>query len=238
MQIVSRSNTGLVRQNNEDSILIKEPCLFAVADGMGGHRAGEVASAELVELLAGLELAEVPEDRILTSIEEKINEINAAIWLKSGSGKEYEGMATTVSMVYVPENSDLAYVGHVGDSRIYLLQADGLKQLTSDHSYVAEMVRRKQLSPEEAEASDMKHLITRAVGADSTVEVDTFAFLTTGARRLLLCTDGLYNMVPPGIMESMLGEEDLEMAAEKLLSSALEAGGKDNISFIILELEK
>jgi len=154
-------------------------------------------------------------------------------------GQEQEalqGMGTTLTAVYLKKNKR-AFVAHVGDSRIYLWQDGLLKQVSSDHSYVAELVRKKQLTPIEAEISDQKHMILRAVGAAETVEVDTFELITIGAQKLFLCTDGLSNMVPKEKIEELLAGKDIEKAADKLMELALAAGGEDNISFIILDLE-
>ncbi len=132
---------------------------------------------------------------------------------------------------------DKGFVGDVGDSRIYLWQEGVLKQVTSDHSYVAEMVRRKKLTPSEAESSDQKHMILRAVGATPFVEVDTFEFLLAGSQKVLLCSDGLSNMVAEETISKVLAGKDIEAAADQLMQEALKAGGKDNISFIIIDLE-
>lgn len=236
MLAVSRTNRGLVRENNEDSVLVRVPNLFAIADGMGGYNAGEIASFETVRLLSDLDCSQIPESEVLSYMERKIKKINTQIWTMSQEIPEQRGMGTTLTAVYLGKDG-VAFVGHVGDSRIYLMQDGVFKQVTSDHSLVAEMVRQKQLTPSEAATSSQKHVITRAIGAFPEVEVDLFEFIVTGAQKLLLCSDGLSDMVPNEAIEHLLLEEDLNVIADKLMELALAAGGKDNISFIILDLE-
>ena len=130
-----------------------------------------------------------------------------------------------------------AFVGHVGDSRIYVFQEGQLRQVTSDHSYVAELVRQKQMTQEEADQSDQKHMITRAIGVEEAVEVDTFEVLLEGAQKLLICSDGLTNMISEAEIERLLGYKNLDRLADGLLDGAITAGGEDNISFIVIDLE-
>ena len=236
MLAVSRTNCGLVRKNNEDSVLVRTPNLFAIADGMGGYNAGEIASFEAVRLLSDFDCSQLPETEILGYMEKKIKKINTQVWTMSQEIPEQHGMGTTLTAVYLGKNG-VAFVGHVGDSRIYLMQDGIFKQITSDHSLVAEMVRQKQITPSEAETSSQKHVIMRAVGVFPEVEVDLFEFILTGAQKMLLCSDGLSDMVPNEVIENLLLGKDLNLIADKLMELALAAGGKDNISFIILDLE-
>lgn len=236
MLVVSRTNRGLVRENNEDSVLVKLPNLFAIADGMGGHQAGETASYEAVTYLAETDFSGVEEKDILPFLEKKVQEASLRIWHMAQENPKLSGMGTTLTVVYLLRDEH-ACVAHVGDSRIYLLQTTGLKQITSDHSYVAELVRNKEISLAEAANHQQKNIIMRAVGAEPSVEVDLFEFLTVGAKRILLSSDGLTNMVTEEEIEKILCGADLSVAADTLLEKALAAGGKDNISFIILDLE-
>ena len=235
MQTASRTNKGLVRKNNEDSILVRCPDLFAIADGMGGEQAGEVASSEAVHYLSTVDFQNIPDDDILNYLQKVIQKINTTVWQMTVEKPELKGMGTTLTAIYLQEGR--GFVGHVGDSRIYLWQEGILKQVTSDHSYVAEMVRRKQLTPSEAESSSQKHMILRAVGATPFVEIDTFEFLLAGTQKVLLCSDGLFNMVSEDKISTLLAGKDVEKAADELMQEALKAGGKDNISFIIINLE-
>ena len=236
MLVVSRTNRGLVRENNEDSVLVKLPNLFAIADGMGGHQAGETASYEAVTYLAETDFSGVEQKDILPFLEKKVQEASARVWNMAQDNPKLRGMGTTLTVVYLLRNEH-ACVAHVGDSSIYLLQSTGLKKITRDHSYVAELVRNKEISLEEAANHHQKNIIMRAVGAEPSVEVDLFEFLTVGAKRLLISSDGLTNMVVEKDIEKILCDADLSVAADTLLEKALAAGGKDNISFIILDLE-
>lgn len=236
MLAVSRTNRGLVRKNNEDSVLVQIPKLFAIADGMGGHQAGEIASFEAVRILARTDFKNIDEAQILTFMERRIKEINNRLWEMADQDEKLIGMGTTLTVLYLRDEQH-ACVAHVGDSRIYLLQETGLKQVTSDHSLVAELVRNKKITLEEAAIHPRKNVIMRAVGANPQIEVDLFEFLLVGATKLLLCSDGLTNMVEKSDIERLLKHEKIETAADSLLALALAAGGKDNISFIILDLE-
>ena len=236
MLAVSRTNRGLVRKNNEDSVLVRIPDLFAIADGMGGSEAGEIASLEAVKRLQKITLDKKTEEKILPSLQAKIEKINGQIWKMAQEQPDKKGMGTTLTAVYI--RGEKAFVAHVGDSRIYLLQDGNLKQMSSDHSYVAELVRQKQLTPREAEESNQKHMILRAVGAEPEVQVDVFEFLLTGVQKLLLCSDGLSNMVSKEKIQEILKGQDLDKMADALMDTALTAGGEDNISFIIIALEE
>ncbi|MEG0798173.1 MAG: Stp1/IreP family PP2C-type Ser/Thr phosphatase [Acidaminococcaceae bacterium] len=236
MRVVSRTNRGLVRENNEDSILVKLPRLFAIADGMGGHQAGEVASNEAVKYLNQTNFQGLKDEAILPFMSQTVQAVNAKIWQITKENKALEGMGTTLTMLYLLDDGR-ACVAHVGDTRIYLLQGTGLKKVTSDHSFVAELVRNKQITLAEAESHPQKNVITRAVGVAPYVEVDLFEFLLVGAKRLLLCSDGLTNMVKEDTIAELLAGSNLAAVADTLLNKALAAGGKDNISFIILDLE-
>lgn len=236
MLVVSRTNKGLVRDNNEDSILVKLPDLFAIADGMGGHQGGETASSEAVAYLAETDFSKVDDKNVLPFLAKRVQEASNRIWQMAQENPKLKGMGTTLSVVYLLDD-ERACAAHVGDSRIYLLQSNGLKKITRDHSYVAELVRNKEISPEEAANHLHKNIIMRAVGAEPYVEVDSFEFLTSGAKRLLLSSDGLTNMVSEEEIENILQDSNLTFAADSLMEKALAAGGKDNISFIILDLE-
>ena len=236
MLVESRTNKGLVRDNNEDSLLVRLPDLFAVADGMGGHQGGETASYEAVTYLAETDFTSVNENDILSFMGKRVQEASNRIWQMAEDNPKLKGMGTTLTAVYFLDN-ERACVAHVGDSRIYLLQSNGLKKITRDHSYVAELVRNKEISPEEAANHQHKNIIMRAVGAEPYVEVDLFEFLVVGVKRMLLSSDGLTNMVSEEEIESVLQGQELSAAADSLMEKALSAGGKDNISFIILDLE-
>lgn len=234
--VTSRTNKGFVRENNEDSVLVKLPNLFAIADGMGGYRGGEIASAEAVAVLLEADFSKVDEKHILPFLNDLVQTASDKIWQRANVDTELKGMGTTLTIVYLLDENR-ACVAHVGDSRVYMLQSTGLKKITSDHSYVAELVRKKEIKAEDAAQHQHKNIIMRAVGAEPTVEVDLLEFIITGGKRILVSSDGLTNMVTEEEMEKILQEDNLEIAADELMSQALKAGGKDNISFIILDLE-
>ena len=223
------TDAGKVRRNNEDSLLVgegKDETLFAVADGIGGFEAGEVASRIAIEVLGELEAG--------SSFEEAIGEANRRI-LAAGRGDErLSGMGTTVVAVRFggTHAEPVAEVAHVGDSRAYLLRSGDLSPVTEDHSLVAELVRSGDLTRAQAAEHPQKNLITRALGAEGDVEVDTAVVPVEAGDRFLLCSDGLTDMVPEDRVLGILTESpgDPERAARRLLSAALDAGGTDNVS--------
>ena len=234
--VTSRTNKGFVRENNEDSVLVKPPNLFAIADGMGGYRGGEIASAEAVAILSQADFSEIDDTQVLPFLNGLVQTASKKIWQRAKADTQLKGMGTTLTIVYLLDENR-ACVAHVGDSRVYMLQSTGLKKITSDHSYVAELVRKKEIKAEDAAQHQHKNIIMRAVGAEPMVETDLLEFIITGGKRILISSDGLTNMVPEDEMEKILHDNNLEMAADELMTQALNAGGKDNISFIILDLE-
>jgi PPM family protein phosphatase len=227
------TDTGLQRRANEDSLLARSP-LFVVADGMGGAQAGEVASRVAVESFrAGLGDPASPE----RDLAEHALRANARIHELSQSNAEQAGMGTTLTAVYVgPEEIAIA---HVGDSRAYCLRDGELLRLTDDHSLVDEMIREGRLTPEEAEEHPQRSIITRALGPEETVEVDTRSFRARAGDVYLLCSDGLTSMVPEArLAEILRAHVRLRDAGEALIREANNAGGRDNITVILLRLEE
>ncbi|MBA2381447.1 MAG: Stp1/IreP family PP2C-type Ser/Thr phosphatase [Chloroflexi bacterium] len=229
----SRSHAGLVRSGNEDRALTRPP-LFAVADGMGGHRAGEVASELAVSLLAAsVERDPAPDG---DAIVQAITESNAAIRREARSRPELVGMGTTCTVALVDPEIRIA---HVGDSRVYLLRDGQLRQLTTDHSLVAQMVGEGIVAPDAAEARDVRHIITRALGADDDVQVDVVTADRRPGDRLLLCTDGLHGQVDDEAIGRILAEPAGPAdAADRLIAAANEAGGEDNVTVIVVDLDR
>jgi protein phosphatase len=227
------TDTGLQRRANEDSLLARSP-LFVVADGMGGAQAGEVASRIAVESFqGGLGDPELPEERLA----EGALEANARIHELSQSNAEHAGMGTTLTAVYV--GAEEVAIAHVGDSRAYCLRDGELLRLTDDHSLVDELIREGRLTPEEAEDHPQRSIITRALGPEETVEVDTRSFRARAGDVYLLCSDGLTSMVPEARMAEILGEHmRLRDTGEALIAEANRAGGRDNITVILLRLEE
>jgi serine/threonine protein phosphatase PrpC len=229
------TDTGLQRRANEDSLLARAP-LFVVADGMGGARAGEVASRIAVESFhAGLADDESPEEGLVAHA----LAANARIYELSRQNAEQAGMGTTLTAVYVGE--DAVAVAHVGDSRAYCLRDGELLRLTDDHSLVDELIREGRLTPEEAEDHPQRSIITRALGPEETVEVDTRSFRARAGDLYLLCSDGLTSMVGEARLAELLRQyahARLRDAGEALIAEANRAGGRDNITVILLRLEE
>lgn len=234
MRIVAgaKSDVGRVRQGNEDSYLMREP-IFVVADGMGGHIAGDVASSTAVEAIAGeLASADVGDPDSLAAL---VKKANAAVWEKTQSDPSLRGMGTTCTLMMVQNST--AHLAHVGDSRAYLLRAGELSQLTDDHTLVWRMVQEGRLSPNEAEHHPQRNIITRALGLDADVEVDILSFDLVPGDRLLLCSDGLPSMVDAERIGQTLAESnEPQRAADALVELANRAGGEDNITVMVLDL--
>ncbi|HEX8743283.1 MAG TPA: Stp1/IreP family PP2C-type Ser/Thr phosphatase [Thermoleophilaceae bacterium] len=227
----SLTDVGRQRQSNEDSFFERSP-LFAVADGMGGARAGEVASRMAVEELAGM-------DDSGTGAEERLRAIargaNRRIYEMAQGDSEHAGMGTTFTAVLV-SGREVA-VGHVGDSRLYRLRDGSFERLTDDHSLVEELVRQGKLSPEEAEVHPQRSIITRALGPEADVQVDTFTHTARDGDVYLLCSDGLSGMVSDqGIAEILTASTSLDDAARALIDAANANGGKDNITAVLFRV--
>ena len=226
------TDTGRQRRANEDALLSRSP-LFVVADGMGGAQAGEVASQIAVEAFKrGLRNSLEPE----AALAELTREANARIHELSHSHTEQAGMGTTLTAMYVGEQ-DVA-IAHVGDSRAYCLRDGELIRLTDDHSLVDELMRQGRLTPEEAEEHPQRSVITRALGPEGTVEVDTRSFHARAGDVYLLCSDGLTTMVSEQELTRVLREHrQLRGAGEALIAAANAAGGRDNITVLLVRLE-
>ena len=224
------TDVGRVRDGNEDDFLDQADRLglVAVADGMGGHRAGEVASATALEALRAAVAAGEP-------LREAIEGANEAVLEKSESDRELQGMGTTLTAGMLGTDGSLT-VGHVGDSRAYLIREGELRQITDDHSLVEELVRGGELTPEQAEVHPQRSIITRALGIDPRVDVDVYPIELHAGDRILLCSDGLTTMVRPEEIANILGRErEPRRAAQLLVDAANAAGGEDNVTAVIVE---
>jgi PPM family protein phosphatase len=231
------TDAGKVRQNNEDALLVGEgedETLFVVADGIGGFEAGEVASSLAVEALK-----ELRPDR---SFKTAIAEANRRILAAGRTDEKLSGMGTTVVAIRFggTQREPLAEVAHVGDSRAYLVRGGEMNPITEDHSLVAELVRSGDLTRDQAAEHPQKNLITRALGADEDVAVDTTVLPIEADDRVLLCSDGLSDMVPEARISELLldSPQDPERAARDLLAAALDAGGNDNITVIVVDVKE
>jgi serine/threonine protein phosphatase PrpC len=252
VEIVSGGVTdvGRVRTNNEDSFRILEPLnLFILSDGMGGEAHGEVASALAVETIAdycaqpkedsGVTLAGVAPDNWSADtkrLQNAVSQANFRIYDSAQKNPEQRGMGATLTAAWV--NGSKLSVAHVGDSRAYLLRNGALQQLTSDHSLVAEQVRRGILTPQQAEESEMQSVLLRALGAHPEVQVDVDETELFPRDVLLLCSDGLTRMVTePEIAGTLQAETNPVSAAQKLVDLANERGGLDNVTVIVARVQ-
>ena len=230
MRIVSgaSTDTGQVRDGNEDSYLVDRRFeLFAVADGMGGHRAGEIASATALD---GLRVA----IESGSPVADAVGRANAAVWDKAAGDTDLAGMGTTLTAATFSDGT--LTIAHVGDSRAYLLRGERLERLTTDHSLVEELIRDGKLTEDQAAVHPQRSIITRALGVDSTVEVDVYSVVLEPADRVILCSDGLTSMVrAPRIAEILREEPDPTRAANALVDAANAAGGEDNITVVVLD---
>jgi protein phosphatase len=228
-----KSDPGRKRRRNEDSYVC-EPPLFAVADGMGGAQAGEVASQLAA---AALREGDGGEGDAQERVVALIQEANRRVWQRANEDASASGMGTTVTAALVEPDGSVTF-GHVGDSRAYILRGEKLEQLTDDHSLVAELVRRGELSPQEAETHPQRSVITRALGTDPDVDVDTFAVTAVAGDVFLICSDGLSTMVDDETMRTTLAQNraDLDAAAKALVAAANRGGGEDNITAVLFEV--
>lgn len=239
MKSYSVTDVGQKRRENQDYVYASEqpignlPNLFVVADGMGGHNAGDFASRCAVSVM----VESVKRDMSFNPIKiirHAIETANEQVCVQADLDPQKSGMGTTLVAVTVVGH--YAYVANVGDSRLYLSDSHDIVQITRDHSWIAEMVRRGEISREEARNHPDKNIITRAVGTGSSVRIDFFDVELEEETRILMCSDGLSNMVSDDtIQEILCSSDDIEKSAESLVALANENGGRDNISVIIIE---
>lgn len=231
------TDVGLVRKNNEDAVWsdIKKQ-LFIVADGMGGYVAGEVASVLAIESVCQVVALE-QNDPPAEVLRQAFYQANDRIYQQARQHPEYSGMGTTLTALWIVDGK--AYISHVGDSRVYLIRDGKITSLTADHSLVGELVREGGLTEEQAMAHPQKNVLTRAVGCNSLVEVDIADMEIMSGDYFLLCTDGLSNMISSEeMMEITTRQKDLKRAVHELLQLALERGGSDNITAILVYIDK
>ena len=225
---VSRTDIGRVRENNEDAVAVTDR-LVAVADGMGGHPGGEVASAVAIALTQAAFTG-----RSLDELEAAVRAANRAIWDRANA--ELEGMGTTICAAGLTEDG-LVSIVNVGDSRAYMFHDGSLVQLTDDHSVTAEAVRRGEISEQQAVDHPHRSVLTRALGVAPNVQLDSAAHPAVHGDRVLLCTDGLFNEVPDDDIASLLSTtSDIQATADALIELALSRGGRDNVSVVVAEI--
>ena len=238
MKTFSKTDIGMIREVNQDYVYVSDlpvgklPNLFIVADGMGGHKAGEYASRFTVEVVKD-ELAKSMEDGPEAMIRQAITSANQRLLETARQDSKLEGMGTTLVVATVIERT--LYFANVGDSRLYLLNHD-IKQVSKDHSLVQEMVRLGGIKQEDAKNHPDKNIITRAIGAKEQVEVDFYEYRLKKGDIVLMCTDGLSNMVEDTeILHIVKGSRDIVEAVEGLINKANENGGKDNIGIVAVD---
>lgn len=224
------TDVGQVRQGNEDAFVV-EPPLYAVADGMGGARAGEVASQLALATITEMQKAGT------ASLEDEVREANRIVFARAGEDERYAGMGTTLTAVLA--SPEAIHLAHVGDSRAYLARAGALRQLTRDHTLVDRMVQAGEITRDEAEVHPHRNVLLRALGTEPKVDVDADDVGLLEGDRLLLCSDGLTTMVTEDQILAILGATvgKPQDAADRLVRAANRAGGIDNITVIVLDVE-
>ena len=239
MKTFSMTDKGRTRETNQDFVFSSEKPvgnlqnLFIVADGMGGHNAGDYASRYAIEIIVK-EIMECRGKEPAAIFGRAIAQANAALVKKAAEDVQLYGMGTTAVLATLEGNS--LWVANIGDSRLYLLGEEGIRQVTRDHSLVEEMVLRGELRKSEARMHPDKNIITRAIGATEDVTADMFEVEIQQDEQILMCTDGLTNMVEDEeVLAIVRGREDLVERVEKLVERANENGGKDNITVIMIE---
>ncbi|HEV8088344.1 MAG TPA: Stp1/IreP family PP2C-type Ser/Thr phosphatase [Actinomycetota bacterium] len=232
MRIVAgvATDTGRVRDHNEDAYIV-EPPLYAIADGMGGANAGEVASQLALETIGDMQRAGE------TTLDDEVREANRVVFARSGEDAKFAGMGTTVTAALASANA--LHLVHVGDSRAYLLRAGSLRQLTRDHTLVDRMVEAGEISRDEADVHPHRNVLIRALGTEPKVDVEALDLGLLEGDQVLICSDGLHDMVTEEQIGAILdiARGAPQDAADRLVRAANRAGGIDNITAIVLEIE-
>lgn len=226
----SRTDIGYVRDHNEDSLIIIPP-LFAVADGMGGHEAGEIASEITVNTLAELAPNHLDAEGLTAAVEAANYNVMKAP--RQGIGRD--GMGTTLTAAML--EGERLLIAQVGDSRAYLLHKGHLQQITRDHSLMADLIEAGQITPEEARVHPNRSVITRAIGSDIHMRPDIYELNVDAGDRILLCSDGLSSMISNNAIESIMRRQsDAQHCADELVTAALENGGADNVTVVVADV--
>lgn len=241
MKICGLTDNGLSRENNQDSMFVsefKDLPLFIVADGMGGHNAGDMASSIAVETIKSRFYENkdhlLDKDDIVKTIKESVCEANKKVYFRSLATPQCSGMGTTLTMAYI--FSEYIFIGHIGDSRAYYINKR-IEQVTEDHSLVNELIKNGSITKEEAIDHPQKNVITKALGTSIDIEVDIQDIRYNSGDALIICSDGLSNMVDENsILDIVKSETDVNSACNRLVNLAKENGGLDNITLIIIKL--
>lgn len=227
----SRTDVGLVRDHNEDSLTVAPP-VFAVADGMGGHAAGEVASEIAIQTL----VENAPDTADGDALARAVVEANRAVIRAAVDGRGKQGMGTTMTAAVL--DGVRLVVAQVGDSRAYLLHRGNLQRITRDHSLVADMVEAGEITEEQARVHPQRSVITRALGSDPRTLPDIYEMTLEGGDRLLLCSDGLSSMIEDDVIQSVLSRRcDSQLCANILVNEAIKAGGFDNVTAVVIDVK-
>jgi PPM family protein phosphatase len=244
LRYCAKTDKGMVREINEDFCNIIYGCsdippTFIIADGMGGHNSGEIASKTAVDYISNAMTQSIgllsEGTDILHAVKTIIQDANKAVYDKSIEFTENHGMGTTLIITMII--GKIMYIGHVGDSRLYLIRNDLIKRITMDHSYIEELVRNGSLTREEAERHPGKNIITRALGCSGGLEVDTYICDIEEKDSFVLCTDGLTNMLAEDEIKRIVNSCTPEAACEELINTANSNGGEDNITVIVIKNE-
>ena len=239
MDVYYETNKGLLRENNEDNLIVEETenyNLYAVADGMGGHNAGEIASTMAINVIKECFENSVAHNDFKAPkfINDSIEAANVKIRAESIEQDEYRGMGTTVTIAVVDISAKVAYIGNVGDSRAYILRNDEIIQITEDHTYVHQLVRERKISEEEAKKHPKRNVITRALGIEENVLVDIFEIELLENDALLLCSDGLTTHLSDEQIFDTIKTFGCSKSVHKLIELSNDNGGTDNITLIIV----
>lgn len=243
MKVCGLTDNGLLREHNEDSLFVSDledfP-LFIVADGMGGHNAGEIASSIAVETIKAKFIENkkdlVHKRNINKTIEESVYEANKKIYFKALGSSQCSGMGTTLTMAYIFENK--IHIGHIGDSRAYYINDIGIEQITEDDSLVNELIKNGSITAEEAINHPQRNVITKALGTSIDIDVNIQTIKYKAGDTLIICSDGLSNMVQiDTILDIVQSKEDINSVCKRLVQIANENGGLDNITVIVIKFE-
>ncbi len=238
MQIAFLTDKGKIRELNEDSLFVDEDIgLFIVADGMGGHQAGEVASEMAVKIIADSIKKNLSDNNMSSLIKESISKANNEILLESRKNTNLSGMGTTVVLAMLNDNK--LHIANVGDSRAYLIKNNRIKQLTEDHSKVAELVRWGAITKEEARVYPGRNIITKALGTTESVEADIKTISMKTGDYILLCTDGLTDVLKDEEIRDIIiisSNGSIDEKCKKLINQANEKGGGDNVTAVLINI--
>jgi serine/threonine protein phosphatase PrpC len=243
LKFAAGTDKGLLREINEDSCMIipgcsSSPYAFIIADGMGGHNCGEIASRMAVEYVSEFMRSngsKLGRDNMQQELRSVVEQANRAVYEKSLESDEYSGMGTTLTIAVI--DGETLTAAHVGDSRLYMVRDGEIRQLTEDHSYIGELLRSGSLTREEAEKHPGRNIITRAVGCSPEILVDVVSQEIMKNDIFILCTDGLTNMICDNEISGIVRENSPEEACSRLIEAANRQGGDDNITVIVIKCE-